>query len=192
MGRLGYGKTCYPVLKFFDEIIIELARIRGTFPRLLCKNIFPKIGHITMESFFSKVLCLDIYFMEFLLPVKDTCKDVQNKLRHKIPKFHLISWCWSFVEWSNFRRVLGELSETLRKLCLFKKFHAKKLDKILVFCSVKNFLKSVRIWSFSGSYFAAFGRIRRFSECMSVFSSKAGDTDQKKLQIRTFLKQWNA
>ena len=37
---------------------------------------------------------------------------------HKIPKFHLISWCGNFVERHRFCRISGESPETLRKLFL--------------------------------------------------------------------------
>ena len=38
----------------------------------------------------------------------------------KIPKFHLISWCGSFVETHNFLRVSGDSPETLQKLPFLK------------------------------------------------------------------------
>ena len=40
----------------------------------------------------------------------------------EIPYFHLMSWCESFLERHNFRVVLGESPETMRKLCLSTKF----------------------------------------------------------------------
>ena len=42
----------------------------------------------------------------------------------KIPSFYLISWCANFVERHkhSFHIVLGESSETVRKLCLLTKF----------------------------------------------------------------------
>ena len=39
----------------------------------------------------------------------------------KIPYFHLISWCGSFVERHSFRIDSGESPETVRKLCLSTK-----------------------------------------------------------------------
>ena len=41
---------------------------------------------------------------------------------HKIPRFHLISWCVNFVKRHRFCRVSGESQEILRKLCLSAKF----------------------------------------------------------------------
>ena len=50
----------------------------------------------------------------------------------QIPKLHLISFCRNFVERHSLRRVLGNLPETLRKLCLSTKF----LNQALVFGAV--------------------------------------------------------
>ena len=50
----------------------------------------------------------------------------------QIPKFHLISFCGNFVERHSLRRGLGNLPETLRKLCLSTKF----LHQVLVFDAV--------------------------------------------------------
>ena len=46
--------------------------------------------------------------------------------QHKIPKFHLIFWCRIFVERHSFRRIVDELPENLRKLCLSTKFPHQK------------------------------------------------------------------
>ena len=40
----------------------------------------------------------------------------------KIPQFHLISWCGSFLERHSFRIVSGESPKTMWKLCLSTKF----------------------------------------------------------------------
>ena len=50
----------------------------------------------------------------------------------QIPKLHLISFCGNFVERHSLLRVLGNLPETLRKLCLSAKF----LNQALVFGAV--------------------------------------------------------
>ena len=57
-------------------------------------------------------------------------KGLQNGSLRIIPKFHLIYWCWNFVERHNFPGVLGELPETLWKLCFSSKFPYKKLGEI--------------------------------------------------------------
>ena len=50
-------------------------------------------------------------------------------------------------------------------------------------------MNSVRIRSFSGPYFPAFGRIRRDTPYVSVFSPNAGRYGPEKLQIRTLITQ---
>ena len=45
----------------------------------------------------------------------------------KIPKFHLISWCGNFVKTHSFRRVSGDSSETLQKLCIFTKYKNQEI-----------------------------------------------------------------
>ena len=50
----------------------------------------------------------------------------QETLR-KIPKFRLISWLGNFVETHSCCRVLGELPETLWKLCVVIKFLQQKI-----------------------------------------------------------------
>ena len=44
-----------------------------------------------------------------------------------IPRFQLIVWCGNFVERHSFHRVLGELSEIVRKLYLSAKFPDQKI-----------------------------------------------------------------
>ena len=60
-----------------------------------------------------------------------------SKALWKIPSFHLISWCGNFVERHSFHIVLGELCETMWKLCLSTNFHTRKLGEIAVFFGVK-------------------------------------------------------
>ena len=40
----------------------------------------------------------------------------------KMPYFHLNSWCGNFLERHSFRVVLGDLPETMWKLCVSAKF----------------------------------------------------------------------
>ena len=67
------------------------------------------------------------------LKSKTTCSETLCK----ISKFHLISWCGNFEERHSFRIVSDESSETMRKLRLSSKFHARKLGAISVFYAVK-------------------------------------------------------
>ena len=46
---------------------------------------------------------------------------------HKIQNFHPISCCENFVERLSFRRILGDLPETLRKLRLSIKFPQQEI-----------------------------------------------------------------
>ena len=57
------------------------------------------------------------------------CKQFEKQVHTlcKIPSFHLISWCRNFVERHSFRIVLGNLPETLRKLCIYAKFPHQKI-----------------------------------------------------------------
>ena len=55
---------------------------------------------------------------------------------HKLPQLHLISWRGNFVARHSFRMVSGDSPETMRKLCLAKNFHTKKLGEITVFYAV--------------------------------------------------------
>ena len=51
-------------------------------------------------------------------------------------------------------------------------------------------MKSVRIWNFSGSYFAAFGlNQERDTVYLSVFSPNVGKCRPEKLRIRTLFAQ---
>ena len=84
---------------------------------------------IAIESFFSKVACFDISFMECLLSFKDTCKNIENKSRTKIPKFHLISWCENFMKRHSPHRVSCETPETLRKLGLSTDFPYQEIRR---------------------------------------------------------------
>ena len=47
-----------------------------------------------------------------------------------------------------------------------------------------HYVKRVRIWSFSGSHFPAFG-LNRDTPFLSIFSPNAGKYGPEKLQIRT-------
>ena len=51
-------------------------------------------------------------------------------------KFHIISWCGTFVERHNFRRVLGGSLETMRKLCVSTKLSNQEIRwKYDILCS---------------------------------------------------------
>ena len=54
-------------------------------------------------------------------------RDARKKTLHKIPKFHLISWCGNFKERHSFRVVSGDSPETMRKLYLSQKFPHQKI-----------------------------------------------------------------
>ena len=45
----------------------------------------------------------------------------------KIPKFYLTFWCENFVARHSFRRASGKSPETLRKLCISKKFPHREI-----------------------------------------------------------------
>ena len=53
---------------------------------------------------------------------KETMTTPKADTLHKIPKFHLTSWCENFVERHSFRKVPGDSPETMQKLCLSTKF----------------------------------------------------------------------
>ena len=56
------------------------------------------------------------------------------KTLHKIPSFHLTSWCGNFVERHSFRIVSGDSPETVFP----QNFHTMKLGEITVFYVVKS------------------------------------------------------
>ena len=55
---------------------------------------------------------------------------------HKIPKFHINSWCGNLAERRIFRRVSGESPESLRKLCLSTKFAYQDTDILRITLAV--------------------------------------------------------
>ena len=73
------------------------------------------IAQIDMVKLIAQIDIGLITYIIFLLP------------RHEIPQFHLLFWFGNFVERHSFRRVLGNLLKTLRKLCISTKFSLKKL-----------------------------------------------------------------
>ena len=48
---------------------------------------------------------------------------------HKIPKFHLIFWCGSFVETHSFCRLAAESPKPMQKLCVFTKCSHQKIRR---------------------------------------------------------------
>ena len=52
---------------------------------------------------------------------------------HKIPQFHLISWCGNFIERNSFRKS----PKFMPKFCLSTNFHTRKLQEITVFYAVQ-------------------------------------------------------
>ena len=60
-----------------------------------------------------------------------------NITLHKIPQFHLISWCGNFVERHSFRIVSGDSPEAVRKLCLSTNFPHQEIRRNCgILCSV--------------------------------------------------------
>ena len=72
--------------------------------------------------------CQEKHFLKGIL--------VKNTL-HKIPGFHLISWCGSFMERHSFRRVSGHSANTLRKLWFSTKFPHQEIRLNITFYAVK-------------------------------------------------------
>ena len=89
----------------------------------------PKFHDLTVFDHFVGKLLIFYYIptIKGLIDlVKETMISDKGTLR-KIVLFQLISWCGNFVERHSFRIVLGDLPNTMRKLCLSTKFPHQKI-----------------------------------------------------------------
>ena len=100
-------------------------------------------------------------------------------------------WTFSWIMLKNGERYLKNFAVFTPQYSqsMFGHFSTLCIKRLRLFVikSVKfHCVKRVRIWSFSGTYFPAFG----LNQYLSVFSPNAGEYVPEKLQIRTFLTQY--
>ena len=75
---------------------------------------------------------------------ENTAEGQGELILRKITKFHLILLCGNFVEGHSFRRVSSDCPETLRKLCLSKKFPYQEIRwNFDVLSNVKSSITSI-------------------------------------------------
>ena len=93
-----------------------MKNLRNNIKISFCWNTF-KINFTLYSSLFESIFLLIVQWFSKLFAVL------------KYRKFHLISWCGSFVEMHNFRRILVVSPETLRNQFL-QNFHTRKIGEI--------------------------------------------------------------
>ena len=89
--------------------VVEKIYILKTFTDIISHKIIQKRGSFNKN--FVNFLSLSLLLIAHL-QIQALCK---------MPEFHLIFWCWNFVERYIFPGVSDELLETLLKLCFFTK-----------------------------------------------------------------------
>ena len=111
--------TCHSC-SIISLIVFSLSKSISFFDRKCFLYLKYSSGFILFLRFiFFLLLQYDNYHDKFLLQIA----------LHKIPLFHLISWCETFVETYSFRRVSGD--------CAFlQNFNTKRLGEISVVYAV--------------------------------------------------------
>ena len=89
--------------------VIEKIYMLKTFTDIISRKITQKRGSLNKN--FVNFLSLSLLLIAHL-EIQALCK---------MQEFHLIFWCWNFVERNIFCGVSDELPETLLKLCFFTK-----------------------------------------------------------------------